>query len=114
MNVSALICRWVGRILGSMFLLLFLIMLIADGPPNPLEITLRESAMFGALCLAQVGVIVSWWRALLGGFVILGGWVALVTLEGSLLLSSWFAVLPSAALCLVAAGVLRRLHGANQ
>lgn len=66
----------------SVFLLLFVVMMVVgDGFPAVADLTKRESLLTGAFVVMVSGLVIGWWRELVGAICILGGFAAFLLVE---------------------------------
>lgn len=92
----AIAFRWSGRLLGSFYFAFFMFFLMAyviggDFPP-PQGLSPSEVAIFAAIGVSQVGVLLSWWQGVLGGYVMLAGWASLMCVEWNLVFNIFFGL----------------------
>lgn len=73
-----------ARLAGGLLFLFFVAMIVGEGPPNPLELTARESLYGVGMLLLYGGLAVAWFRADWGGGMSVAGWVFLAVLSGKL------------------------------
>jgi len=78
------IIRWTARIAGLMLIGLVVLMLFADGPPNPFDLTDKELQLFSAMIIMTVGLVIAYKREILGGLLATGGYIFFAVAEGSL------------------------------
>lgn len=66
----------------SVFLLLFVVMMVVgDGFPALADLTKRESFLTAAFVVMVSGLVIGWWRELVGAICILGGFAAFLVVE---------------------------------
>ena len=104
---TASLLRWAGRLIGSGYFLFFMFMLLAhvfgDEPVSERSLSQVEVAMFVAIGISQVGVLLCWWKPLFGGSVMLIGWAGLICLDWSLIWNLFFALPAIAGILLIVA-----------
>lgn len=76
--VGAAACRWTGRIVGSMLLMMTLLIAFGEGLPNPFTQPVAVQVGFLALALILLGILAGWRWELAGGAVSLCGWCLFV------------------------------------
>ena len=89
---DAALCRWIGRIIGSMLVILLVTIAIGEGMPNPFIQPVRIQIGFLALALLMAGILAGWKWELWGGIVSLFGWCLFVVAVISLNRLNWFIV----------------------
>jgi hypothetical protein len=72
--IFAAVCRWTGRILGTLLAMAIVCLAVGEGVPNVLRQPFRVQIGFVALGLLVAGIITGWMRELLGGVLIVAGW----------------------------------------
>ena len=68
--------RWVARLFGSALVLMVIVFMIGEGPPNPLKMSAIEVVTSVAFLAMIAGLIVAWRREGLGGILVVGGFLA--------------------------------------
>jgi hypothetical protein len=76
----AKILRWAARILGTLFVLLILVFLVGEGPPNPSRLGARDRLMFLTLGMMLVGLVLAWKWAGIGGLLAFTGYLLFVAI----------------------------------
>jgi len=109
---GATVCRWFGRIIGTLLVTLTVYIGVGEGMPNPFTQPVEVQFGFFALALILIGILAGWRWEFWGGIISLLGWcffvVVLVKLPRGL---TWFAValaLPGA--LYVTSALLRRYY----
>ncbi|MDP6478798.1 MAG: hypothetical protein QGI75_02005 [Phycisphaerales bacterium] len=99
--------RWSGRLIGSLYFAFFAFMLLGhlfgDEPFAEKPLTGIEIAIFIAIGVSQLGVVLCWWKPLLGGGVMVIGWVGLICLQWFLILNPFFGLPAIAGVLLILA-----------
>jgi len=72
-GLSASICRWTARILGTLLLAAVAAIAVGEGLPNPLTQPAIVNLGFAALALVLAGFVVGWRWELAGGILSLVG-----------------------------------------
>jgi len=67
--------QWTARILGALVVLLFLVFLIGEGPPQPSLLIPIEKLTFAAVFLLLLGLVLAWRWPALGGCLSLTGYL---------------------------------------
>jgi len=98
--------RWTARVLSVGLIGLFLVLLIGEGVPNPLELTLTELALFCAVGVMLGGLAAAWRQARIGGAVTLLGYLGFVVVSGSVPGGEVFPLYPLTAVLFIVAGTL--------
>ena len=78
------IIRWTARIAGLLLIAIVVLMMFADGLPNPYELTDKELQLFAAMIIMTVGLIIAYKREILGGLLATGGYVFFAVAEKSI------------------------------
>jgi hypothetical protein len=74
---AAVIGRWVARVAGTLFALLFLAFFVGEGPPPVWRLTFRENLLFAGMTAICIGLLLAWkWHAL-GPAVTLAGFLVM-------------------------------------
>jgi hypothetical protein len=93
----SVVFRWTARILGGALLLLFLAFALGEGfgekPPSSTELT-----MFGCLGVMSLGVLVAYWREIIGCILLLFGYAGFAIWDRSLNLGNPFVLFPVVAI----------------
>lgn len=91
LRLLATVCRWTGRIIGTLLVLFSLAIAIGEGIPNPLTQPAWAQLIFLALVLIMLGVLIGWRWELAGGILSLAGFcVGIVPLNNSPRGLTWF------------------------
>src|ERR1035437_4462992 len=72
--LSAGICRWAGRIIGTLLVAVVVAIAIGEGMPNLLDESGIVQLGFVALALILIGILVGWRWEIAGGCLSLLGW----------------------------------------
>src|ERR1035437_2050184 len=72
--LSAAVCRWMARIIGTVLFAVVVIIAIGEGIPNPLTQSGIVQLGFAALALILIGILIGWRWELAGGSLYLVGW----------------------------------------
>jgi hypothetical protein len=77
---AGLATRWTARLTGALLLGLVVALFIGEGllgggGPNLVKASWPERFMFVAMLISVAGLVVLWWRELLGGVFVIGGMV---------------------------------------
>ena len=75
MKQMAKMVRWVARGLGVGAVVLFVILAIRDGLPDPLVLGVAEEVLYAALALMLIGVLAAWKWEIAGVVVTFTGYV---------------------------------------
>ncbi|MBZ5590279.1 MAG: hypothetical protein LAO05_17130 [Acidobacteriia bacterium] len=70
-----LVIRWTARALGALVLLVFLAILVGQGPPKLSALTTREAIGLLAGGIGLAGLIAAWWWEGIGGALALAGFL---------------------------------------
>jgi hypothetical protein len=88
MQKVANICRWIGRILGTVFVLFIVVfffgyVVAGHGPPNPFTqpISAGFQGFFAGIFLIVVGTLIGWRWEFAGGLTALTGLVVLLVCQ---------------------------------
>jgi len=92
-SAAAAALHWVARIWSLVPVVLVTLALISDfGQPKPMPVTTEEIVLLALFPIgASIGLIVAWWRPLVGSLIALAG--LLVFPNGHLMLLNPFALL---------------------
>jgi hypothetical protein len=76
---GAALCRWLARIVGTLFVLVVLSIALGQGVPNP--VTQPAGVQLGLLALALIltGIVAGWKWEFAGGIISLFGWFLFAT-----------------------------------
>jgi hypothetical protein len=66
---------WIAKGMGLALLLMIVVIFIGEGPPNPLKLTPRELFLFASLLITLAGIVIAFWKQLVGGIAILVGMI---------------------------------------
>ncbi|MDP4199325.1 MAG: hypothetical protein Q8922_10675 [Bacteroidota bacterium] len=69
------VIRWTARIAGLLIVLVVLTLAIGEGLPNPTAMTFPEAIMSVFLLFMLAGILIAWKRELLGGAMLLAGYL---------------------------------------
>ena len=109
-KISAALCRWAARIVGTLLVFVSVVIAIGEGMPNPLTQPIWSQVIFLGLGLIMIGILLGWRLELAGGIISLAGFcVGFVPLYNSARGMTWFyftLALPGA--LYIASAVLRR------
>jgi hypothetical protein len=110
--LSAGICRWAGRILGTLLAIVLGCLAVGEGVPNVFTQPAGVQIGFVALGLMLAGILSGWRWELAGGVISLVGWGTFVAVEvGSLArLNLFLALLALPGTCYLASALLRRVR----
>ena len=72
-SLSATVCRWLARIIGTVLAASVVFIGIGEGMPNPMTQTAIVQLGFVALALILVGILIGWRWELTGGSLSLVG-----------------------------------------
>lgn len=72
-SLSATVCRWMARIIGTVLAASVVFIAIGEGMPNPMTQTAIVQLGFVALALILVGILIGWRWELAGGSLSLVG-----------------------------------------
>lgn len=114
--IDATVCRWVGRIVGTLLVTLTVWIGIGEGMPNPFTQPAWVQVGFLALAFILIGILAGWRWEFSGGILSLSGWclflpVVIHSPKGM----TWFVVvlaLPGA--LYVTSALLRRFHAKHR
>ena len=70
----AAICRWTGRILGTLLVLLIVAIAVGEGIPNPFTQPVPVQLGFLGLALVMAGILAGWRWDVAPALVSLAGW----------------------------------------
>jgi len=84
--------RWTARVLGTLWALMYLVFVVAEGSPPILKQPPAVQVEFAAIALMLAGIGAGWWRDGLAAVLTLAGWVAFHLAEGSIDAMSLFHV----------------------
>ncbi len=73
-RLSAAVCRWTARIIGTLLVLIIVLFAIGEGMPNPFTQPMTVQVGFLALALVMIGILGGWRWELAGGTLSLVGW----------------------------------------
>ncbi len=109
-RISAGICRWTARIVGTLLVLVMLVISIGEGLPNPLTQPTWAQVIFLGLALIMIGILLGWRLELTGGNITLAGFcVGFVPLYNSDRGMTWFYIaLALPGVLYIVSAVLRR------
>jgi hypothetical protein len=112
LTLPAGICRWTGRILGTLLAILLGCLAVGEGVPNVFTQPAVVQIGFLALGLVLAGILGGWRWELAGGIISLVGWGAFVAVEvGSLArLNLFLALLALPGAFYIASALLRRVR----
>jgi hypothetical protein len=117
MSRSAAWLRWAGRLVGSLYFAFFMFFLLAhlfgSEPDDLNSLTAVEIGVFITIGISQLGVMLCWWRALPGAYVMLIGWVGLICLQWFLIFSPFFGLPAIAGALLILAARRDRISPAG-
>jgi hypothetical protein len=107
---SAGACRWIGRIIGALLLIVTASIAIGQGLPNVLTEPVKVQVGFVALMCIFIGIVAGWKWELSGGIVSLFGWclIVLATINSPRALNGFVLVMALPGAFYVASGLLRR------
>jgi hypothetical protein len=71
---TGLLC-WVVKGAGLALLLLVAVIFIGEGPPNPFKLSFRELVLMISLLVSLAGMVLAFWRQLIGGIAIVVGMI---------------------------------------
>ena len=92
-RMSAGICRWTARIVGTLLVLVMLAILIEGGMPNPLTQPTWAQVFVLGLALIMIGILLGWRLELTGGNITLAGFcLGFVPLYNSDRGMTWFYI----------------------
>lgn len=77
-NYAITFFSWVVKAIGSVLLLLIVVIFIGEGPPNPLKLNPKELFLMVSLLITLAGIVLAFWRQLVGGVAILVGMIPFV------------------------------------
>jgi len=79
------VMQWIARALGSaifaLVMFIFAAHLVEDGLPTAYTLTPAESWMFVGMFVMVFGALLGWWRELLAGLMLIGGYVLFVGVQ---------------------------------
>lgn len=78
------IIKWVSRIFGLSLIGVFIFFASAEGLPSVSELTSKEIMVSIAILIMMAGVLLGFWKDLIGSIVILTGYVFFSILEGKI------------------------------
>ncbi|MDP7070560.1 MAG: hypothetical protein QF561_04340 [Phycisphaerales bacterium] len=100
--------RWVGRGLGVFYVAFFGFFLIAhlvgDEPVSEQPLTPGEVGIFIAIGASVLGVGLAFWKAHLGGGVMLASWIAMIAIDWHIVVNIFFGIPAIAGALLIASG----------
>ena len=110
-KIEAAVCRWTGRLIGTVLVFITLLIAVGQGIPNPFTQPLGVQLGFLALALIVGGILAGWRWDLWGGLASLSGWILFfVAVIGSPRgLNGFVAALALPGALYLASAVLRRL-----
>lgn len=82
--------RWTARILGTLWLLMYLVFAIAEGTPSLPQQPVTVQIEFAAVGLMLAGFVAGWWRDGLAVLLTMGGWALFHVAEPRVRLFSMF------------------------
>ena len=83
-RLLAVLCRWIARVSGTLFVLLIVIIAIGGGMPNPLTQPMWGQIIFLSMILIMIGILIGWRFELGGGILSLAGFcLGLIPLNNS-------------------------------
>jgi hypothetical protein len=88
----AIVCRWTGRILGTLLLLVIALLTIGEGLPNPFTQPMAVQVGFLALAFTILGILAGWRWELAGGLISLAGWSLFVMAVTTPHRLNWFMI----------------------
>jgi hypothetical protein len=74
-----------------------------DEPVSERPLGHVEIGMFVMIGISQLGVLLCWWKPLLGGWIMVIGWVGLICLQWFLILNPFFGLPAIAGVLLILA-----------
>lgn len=92
---TAVVARWVARIMGTLMALFFLAFVAGEGPPPLFRLSLQQNLHFLAMAALFVGLLLAWKWELPGGLIPLAGFVLLLRIEGVRPLAGALFLLPA-------------------
>jgi len=72
------VCRWAGRVTGTLLVILVVVIAIGEGMPNPFTQPPVIQIGFITLALILTGILAGWRWELAGGILSLAGWCLFV------------------------------------
>lgn len=113
-QLSAGVCRWTARILGTLLVILVLVIAIGEGVPNPFAFPLNIQLGFLALAMIVIGILAGWRWELSGGLLATAGWCLFVgSVAGAKGPNLFFCLLALPGILYLASAGLRR-HSKRQ
>lgn len=91
---AAVLGRWTARISGTLMALLFLALLIGEGPPNIFKLSNSDKLQFLGMIALFFGLVLAWKWEGLGGLASVAGFALLVVLSRSRF--TWVICVPAA------------------
>lgn len=79
------IILWLSRILGLSLIIVLIVFAFGEDVPGIKELSSKEILIFIAILIMIAGVILGFWKDLIGSIVILTGYVFFSILEGKIL-----------------------------
>lgn len=70
------ILRWIGRVIGSLSIAFFLLVVIGEAIINSEPLTLEGGMIAGFAIVLLVGVLTAWWKEDIGGVILIIGAIA--------------------------------------
>jgi hypothetical protein len=105
MKTLAIAVRWAARTIGALIVVLFFIMLFAEGLPS--DLTSAEQVMFATLAVMILGVVLAWKWEWLGGLLTFIGFAGFWYTQGRFPHLT-FALFPLAGILHIAAWLFDR------
>jgi len=81
-NLVATGCRWIARIIGTLFVLVIVLLALGEGMPNVFTQPAHVQAGFLGLALIVSGLLMGWRWDLAAGITSLAGWLTFVVATG--------------------------------
>ena len=106
------VLRWTARILGGALLLFFLAFVLGEGFGQK-SLSSTELSMFVCLGAMSLGILVAYWREMIGCILIFCGYAGFAICDRSLNLDSPFVLFPVVAILYAFAWAAGRRSGAG-
>ena len=115
MKTVALLARWIARLLGIYITIDMVSYIVGEGIPYISTNTIPVQIGYVTLVLALGGIIVGWFRELVGGLILVGSYVLFSIMMGGFLQRPAFPyMIGIGTLYLVAYFLTRKLSGQHQ
>ena len=104
----ALVLHWTARALSGVLLVLIAALILGEGPPNPMQMSLPENLLAVAGLTVALGLILGWRWERVGGLLIVGGWFVFLIVNHGIRPNVVVVLVPLVGVLLFLAGWLRK------